>query len=45
MTFSLLKTFATFFLMCRQLQRHEINLILKVSIEFDIFFFYYKTMF
>ena len=34
MTFSLLKTF---FLMCRHLQRHEIDLILKVSIEFDSF--------
>ena len=33
MTFSLLKTFATFFLMYRQLQKHEINLILRVSIE------------
>ena len=37
MTSSLLKPCATFFLMCRQLQRHEINLILKVSIIFDSF--------
>ena len=35
--FSLLKGSATFFLMCRQLQRREIKLILKVSIEFDSF--------
>ena len=35
MTFSLLKTFTTFFLMCRQIQRYEINLVLKLSIEFD----------
>ena len=37
MTFSLLKTFVTFFLMCSQLQRHEMNLILKILIEFDSF--------
>ena len=38
MAFLLLKTFASFFLMCRQLQRYEIDLIPKVSIKFESFF-------
>ena len=37
MRFSLLKTFANFFLMNLQLQRHEIKLIIEVSIEFTYF--------
>ena len=35
--FSFLKTLVNFFLICFKLQRREINLIIKVAIEFNSF--------